>query len=144
MKLIILLILFWSIDLIAQENEFITIQAQLWNKENCQSQPLCLPQALSEKKIISIPNPVFQSFSQVEVIFQNFQVLFIVAKRQESGGYYSFQIEMRDFETGKSIFLCSRYEAIATFERVLVGSCAGRSDHFDGMIGISLTPPPQI
>ncbi len=118
-----------------------TIKANMWQKEFCPPHQTCFPEATSEVKTIHIPEPDFQSFSQTEAYFNHYRVLFTLAKRQDAGGYYSFQIEIQDLHDGQAFALCSRYEALETFEEKMVGSCAGRSTQYKGLTGIALTLP---
>lgn len=141
LKLVALLFFCTQLTFAKGEAGPLTIQANLWKKENCTNQSPCLPQGLGLPKIIEIPEPSFQSFSQVESFFGDYRALFTLTKRQESGGYYSFQIELQDAQTFETIVLCSRYEALDTFEEVVVGACGGKAESFQGLIGISLTIP---
>ena len=119
----------------------LTIKANLWKRSNCNPSEFCLPQAISTEQQIEIPEPEFQSFSQVALEFEDYWASLILTKRQESGGYYSFQVELLEKSTMNTLALCSRYESLETFETSIVGSCAGRGQNPSELIGITLSLP---
>ncbi|MCR9205938.1 MAG: hypothetical protein NXH75_15250 [Halobacteriovoraceae bacterium] len=133
MKNLIILVLF-SLGFSAHALQF---NLSIWEKEQVCQEVLCLPKTLVREGPIEIPEPQFNSFSQLKVPFEGFQINFTLTKREEFGGYYSFQTEIKDSE-GKSIALCSRYEAIDTFENAPVGACAGKHPSEDKLLGVSL------
>lgn len=117
----------------------LSFDAQFWEKENClnQARP-CLPQAVSQLHSIELAEPANNSFSLKEISLPPYRAQFLFTKRDNQGGYYSFQITL--FENNRPIALCTRYEALDTFESSPVGACAGVAKSLK-LLGISVYKP---
>ena len=134
------LLFFFSIATLSFSAFPLEIKVALWEKEICEAQQLCLPTALGESKLVTVPEPANNSFSRVMTSFGNYSVIFTFTKRTEPEGYYSFQTEIGD-QQNPIIALCSRFEGLDTVENAMVGACAGKIPIKNKLIGVSLQLP---
>ena len=136
-KLFIALI--FSIGL-SSHSQALEIKANLWTKDICTGDKLCLPKALGTSQTFDLPEPPNNSFSRITRRFGEYNVTFTFTKRTEPSAYYSFQVELGD-DNNPSIAVCSRFEGLDTVENAMVGACAGKIPLKNKMIGISLHLP---
>lgn len=118
-------------------SQAIQFNISIWEKDNNCAQAICLPKTLVFDGPYEIAEPAINSFSQLRVPYQNFKIHFTLTKKDQFGGYYSFQTEVRDSD-GRTIALCSRFESISTFEHTPVGACAGQNPLEDKLLGVSV------
>lgn len=112
-----------------------------WSKNPCQSlDPQCLPQPLHEIEPYEMIEPDINSARRLVIQKNDYTARLLWAKRDSSGGYYSFQMELYD-KGGVLIAQCSRYESLDTFETAPVGSCSGTDHNLSKIVGISLYLP---
>jgi hypothetical protein len=116
------------------------IKVNLWERELCDAPQICLPQRITQPKLVTIPEPPMNSFSRVETYLDEHRVLFTLTKREGETPYMSFQTELYDLN-GKLMAVCSRFEAISSREDFLVGACAGKKDNENLLLGVSLLIP---
>jgi len=128
--------LFFSISIHAMD-----FTLGFWSKNPCQSiDPSCLPQELYEKESFSMQEPAFNTARKLVVQKEDYTARLFWTKRDSSGGYYSFQMELYDFQ-GTLIAQCARYESLDTFETAPVGSCSGTDHNSLKVVGISIYLP---
>ncbi len=112
-----------------------------WAKNLCQRlDPECLPQSLHDIETFEMIEPDNNSGRRLVVQKNDYTARLLWTKRDSSGGYYSFQMELYDNQ-GVLIAQCARYESLDTFENAPVGSCAGTDRNIDKIVGISVYLP---
>ena len=112
-----------------------------WSKNLCQRlEPECLPQALHEIETFEMIEPENNSGRRLVVKRNDYTARLLWTKRDSSGGYYSFQMELYD-HLGTLIAQCARYESLDTFENAPVGSCAGTDQSISKIVGLSIYLP---
>ncbi|MCP4912582.1 MAG: hypothetical protein GY909_05645 [Oligoflexia bacterium] len=117
-----------------------TIKGSFWSKNLCNDlTPECLPKKLSEVKAYELAKPEVNSFTRLLIKEGEYQARIIWTLRASSPDYYSFQVEVLNSE-GEILSLCSRFEAVESFEKAMAGACAGLDSSINQLIGFSLYP----
>ncbi len=137
-KLITLTLGLFLFSMSAQAMQF---RLGFWSKNLCQSlEPQCLPQPLHEVESFDMMEPNLNSGRRLVIQKNDYTARLLWTKRDSSGGYYSFQIELYDHE-GTLIAQCARYESLDTFENAPVGSCAGTDRNISKLVGLTIYLP---
>lgn len=130
-------LIFFLLTVLSFSTQAVQFNLSIWEKDQVCQDVICLPKTIVREGPIEIPEPQLNSFSQLRMPFNGLQINFTFTKREEFGGYYSFQTEIKDSD-GKTVALCSRYESIDTFENAPVGACAGKHPTEDKLLGVSI------
>ena len=132
-KIIIMLLMMGSVNAL-------TLKGSFWAKNLCNDlSPECLPQKISELKEVTLNKPEANSFTRILIDQGEYRARIIWTLRKSSPDYYSFQVEVLN-ENNEVLSLCSRFEAVETFEKKMAGACAGLDTSKNQLIGFSLYP----
>lgn len=135
-SLFAIILLFLALNIHAMD-----FKVGLWSKENCrQLDPVCLPQALYPIEEYSMQEPPLNSGRRLIIQKEDYTARILWTKKEDNGGYYSFQIELYNHE-GTLITQCARYESLDSFESAPVGSCSGTDPNLQKIVGITVYLP---